>query len=83
MSKQETIKAEIRSTEALSQLSTECIVDFLIAQKEFGDLLECFTADCLIRQLGGIDQILEDHPGAVQDHVANTNASREESEREY
>ncbi|KKN70077.1 hypothetical protein LCGC14_0434020 [marine sediment metagenome] len=36
-----------------------------------------------IKALGGIDQILEDHPGAVQDHVANTNASQEESAREY
>ena len=44
---------------------------------------ECLMDDEAIEVLGGIDQILEDHPGAVLDHVANTNVSREESDKEY
>ena len=74
----ETIKTEINSTEALEQLSHDCIVDYL--RKNYGtdSLLDTFLPDELIEHLGGIDKILEDHPCAVQEHVANINASNEE-----
>ncbi len=39
---------------------------------------ECLMDEEAIEALGGIDQILEDHPEAVQEHVKNINASNKE-----
>ena len=83
----ETIKTTIHSTEALDQLSPNCIMEYLRVKhsnlRDFLDEsdLEFFTDDKLIKHLGGIGQILEDHPEAVQRHVADTNASHEEDGR--
>ncbi len=76
----EEIKATISSTEALDQLSPQCIVEYLSIEykDKHKELLDAFYDDELIERLGGIDQILENHGEAVQAHVANINASNKE-----
>lgn len=77
----ETIKTTIHSTEALDQLSPECIMEYLLKKYEHDEILGYFSPEEMIAMLDGIGQILEDHPEAVQRHVADTNASNEEDGR--
>ena len=80
----EIIKAEINSTEALNQLSPQCIIEYL--SREYADrhkeLLGAFHDKELIEYLGGVGQILEDNPCAVQEHVGNIHKSHEEDKRD-
>ncbi len=62
----------------LSKIDPVWVAGYYRKYAELSDLLEQFDDDELIEQLGGIDQILENHPTAVQEHVANIQASHEE-----
>jgi hypothetical protein len=78
----ETININASVRDVLGSITPESIVNFYRQYAEISDLLEQFDSEELIEQLGGIDQILEDHPDEVQDHVNNTNAGRADSEKE-
>ena len=77
---QEMITAQIGHSDALNQLSFDAIMVHLDSIYGAQSVLEFYDDDVLITHLGGIDKILEDHPEAVQEHVRNIDASREEDQ---
>jgi hypothetical protein len=77
----EKIKTEISSAEALDQLSTYCILEYLYKYYR-RDMMEYLTDEDYLEALGGIDAILENHEEAVRDHFDNMNKSDRECAQE-
>ncbi len=66
----------------ISELTAQMLIS--LTKEQLNELLDdlasnCFDADeVIIKALGGIDQVLEDHEGAVREWFKNLNATHED-----